>query len=291
MNFSAIIRLVRANQWYKNIVIFLPLIFGAKLFNLFSFKQTIAGFIAFCMVSSSNYIINDIIDRKKDKNNPEKRFRPIAAGEISVDLALIAAVFLLIAGLYLSYNLSLAFFMLAALSFILIQAYTLWLKNEPFIDILVIPTNFVIRTVSGAFVIADGFSPYIRISPWLILGPFFLALFLAISKRRSEIFLLKDNFKSHRNVLEYYDDNITWALLIISIAILISCYSLYTFFSPYPLLIWTIPFFLYMIFRMFYLVKQNSPLARYPELAYKDYRILISMIIFSLILLGSIYLK
>jgi len=130
MNFIDTIKLIRANQWYKNLVIFLSLIFGKELFNLFAFQQTIIGFLALCLISSSNYIINDIIDIKKDRNNPEKKNRPLASGSIKIWQALIIFLFLLLLGLYISFSLSKIFFIFVLTLLTFTQLYSFILKNE-----------------------------------------------------------------------------------------------------------------------------------------------------------------
>jgi len=147
----------------------------------------------------------------------------------------------------------------------------------------------VIRTVSGSFVITKGIEPYIKISSWLILCPFFLALFLVTSKRESEILLLQNEAKQHKKILIGYTKKLTFALMIISTVLLISSYSLYVFFSSYPNLMFTLPFVLYLIFRFFNFVETKSAIARHPELLYKDKRSVITILIIIIITFFSIY--
>jgi len=179
MGIKHFVKLMRPKQWSKNLVIFLPLIFAQQLFIPVSLWKTVIGFFALSLISSTNYILNDIIDKERDKQNPEKRSRPIASGKVRIWEAIILAIILAIVSVYLSYSLSTVFLGLVLLLFISTQLYTFWLKKEPFADILTISVNFVIRTISGAFVITKGLLPYVDISPWLILTPFFIALFLA----------------------------------------------------------------------------------------------------------------
>ncbi len=290
MKIKDFISLIRVRQWYKNLVIFLPLIFGMQLFNLFSIKQTFIGFFSLCFISSANYIINDIKDRKSDKENPEKKHRPIASGSVRPFIALLLMIIFLFSGLYAASTLSFVFALFALSLFLLTQIYSFFLKKHAFADILIISVNFVLRAISGAFVIADGFEPYIRVSSWLILCPFFLALFLATSKRQAEAILLKGNSKNHRPVLDFYTKEITSALIIISTTLLIASYSLYVFFSPYPNLIFTLPFVLYVIFKFFYFAEKGQKIARHPHLVYKDIGIVISGMIIAAMAFVSIYL-
>ncbi len=290
MKIKDFLDLIRIKQWYKNLMIFLPLIFGMHLFNLFSIRQTLIGFFSLCFISSANYIINDIKVRKSDKENPEKKHRPIASGSVNPFIAFLMMIILLFSGLYTASTLSFVFVLFALSLFLLTQLYSFLLKRHVFADILIISTNFVIRAISGAFVVANGFEPYIKVSSWLILCPFFLALFLATSKRQAEIILLKESSIKHRHVLNFYTKDITSALIIISTTLLIASYSLYVFFSPYPNLIFTLPFVLYAVFKFFYFAEKGSKIARHPHLIYKDIGIVISGIIIAAIAFSSIYL-
>jgi len=283
-----LLELFRVKQWYKNLVIFLPLIFAKEFFNETALLYTIIGFFALCLISSSNYIINDIKDREKDKKNIEKKLRPIASGKIKVWLGLILSILALILGLIIALKLSFMFTILGIALFLLSQLYTFKLKDEAFADILIISTNFVIRTVAGAFVITIGLKPYVAVSPWLILCPFFFALFLAVIKRRSESFIKKSI--AHRPVLKIYNEKTTSALMTISTTLLIASYSLYTFFSPYFFLFLTIPFVLYIIFQLFHLTEKGDKTVRHLELIYKNFRIVIPSLIIIIIVFFSIYL-
>jgi len=261
--------LIRVKQWYKNVVVFIPLVFAGKFLDLKALVLTLIGFFALCLVSSSNYIINDLKDIEKDRRHPEKKFRPIASGKVKKWEAIIICSALLAASIFISVKLSISFFLCVVAIFILTQGYTFYLRNEQFLDIIMIAINFVIRAVSGAFIIN------VRISPWLILCTFFLSLFLSAGKREADIRLLKDKAVFHKRVLKDYNIQITNALMIISTSALILSYALYSFLSIYPMLIYTIPFALYAIFRYLYLVYSGSEIGRHPEKAILDKRLLI----------------
>jgi 4-hydroxybenzoate polyprenyltransferase len=262
-----ILKLMRIKQWYKNLVVFLPIIFLVQFFDVNSIAKTILAFFSLCLVSSTNYIINDIIDRKKDRVNPEKKNRAIASGKISVGMGICTSTILLLAGFLI--GLELGIFLPVFLLFLLGQIYSFWLKKEAFIDVIIISTNFVIRAVAGSIVLDA------PISPWLVLCTFFLALFLVVGKRESEIqFLGKENSHSHREVLGFYTKEITNTLMIVSTTALIVSYALYSFLSNFNLL-WTIPFALYVIFRYSHLIYSGSVIARHPELVLKDKRMVI----------------
>ena len=277
------ISLMRPHQYYKNLLIFLPLIFAKHLLLINDLLKTTIGFLLLCLLSSSYYIINDIVDYKKDKNHPEKKLRPLASGKISKSEALITSIFLILIVLFFSYRISTLFFYALITLLSLALMYNFWLKNEVFADIIILSTNFVIRAISGAFIIN------VKVSPWLILCTFFLALFLASGKREANIALLNEKSKLYKKVLLKYNKNLTRTLMIISTTSLIISYSLYSFLSDFKNLIITLPISLYTIFYYFYLIENGSPVARNPELVFKEKRILTAIIIWMLLVLLCVY--
>jgi len=288
MKLTPIVQLIRIRQWYKNLVVFLPLIFGQQLFNTFALGQTVLGFIALCLISSVNYVINDIVDKNRDKKDPEKRNRPIPSKKISLTEAVLIALVMFIASITLSLNLSSSFVFFTLALFVSTQLYSFWLKHEVFADILLISTNFVLRTVAGAFVITVGSLPYVSVSMWLVLPPFFLALFLATSKRRAELYFLKESAPQHRLAFEIYDKKLIDLLMVISASLLISSYSLYTFFSEYNLLIISLPILLYIVFSFF--TKDNLTLAMRPEMMLVNKKFLSLLVLMAGIAFTSIYI-
>jgi 4-hydroxybenzoate polyprenyltransferase len=289
MNTSDIFNLLRVNQWYKNLVIFVPIIFARELFDISGILKTFIGFTSLCFISSSYYIINDIFDRKHDRLHPEKKNRPISASKLSVYSALIISLLLIILSLLLALALSNLFAYSVSFLFISSLLYTLWIKNEVFLDIIVIATNFVIRTISGTLVILENGKPWLRISPWLIMGIFFLSLFLSSGKRKADFDLLKTKASKFKFVLGQYNRDLTRMLMIVSTTLLIISYSLYSFLSIYPLLLLTLPVAIYTILRYFYLVEKNSPIARHPEMFYKDRKLILGIVFLFLFVLVIIY--
>lgn len=259
-----LIRICRPNQWYKNIVIFLPLIFVLQLFNLANFTKVLIGFFSLAFMSSVNYIINDLKDRNQDRSHPEKKHRPIASGRVKGMEAIILAVLLFALSVYIAFNLSKLFLVSVLFLFAFTQIYTFYLKNEVFADVIGIAVNFVNRSVAGAFIIQ------VVVSPWLILCTFFLAIFLAIAKRQSDIILLKDKARNHKKVLAHYTPELTNALMIISTTALILSYALYSFLRNQEILMITLPFSIYVVLRYFDHAKKGSVIARHPEKFYKD---------------------
>lgn len=284
-----IIQLLRVRQWYKNLLIFLPIIFGQQLGDISALLATSIGFFSLCFLSSANYIINDILDQEEDKNHPEKRNRPIASGKIrSWQGAVIAATSLIVA-FALGMLLSREFLYVLAAIFVISQLYTFVLKKEVFADILAISIIFVARAVSGAYVITIASKPYIWISPWLILCPFFLSLFMAAGKREADVLFLGEKAIAHRKVLASYSRETTKALSYISTTLLIISYSLYSFLGVNQKLIYTLPFALYVVFRYLNLIETGNVIARHPELVYKDGRLMIAAMLWFASVLAILY--
>jgi 4-hydroxybenzoate polyprenyltransferase len=263
--------LLRVHQWYKNLVIYLPLIFVGLALNLESWFYVSLGFVSLCLVSSSNYIVNDIFDIKKDRVHPEKKRRPLASGKISIFSSICISLFLLFSGITIGFFISEIFSLLLGIFFLSTLSYSLYFKKEVFIDLLMVSSNFVIRAISGAFILG------VIISPWLILCTFFLSLFLISGKRHSNILFLGNRASKYKSVLKYYNKELTSHILLLSTAFLTFSYALYTFQSLYPGLIYTIPIAVYVIFRYLYFVNIGHKIARNPHFFISDFRLLLGI--------------
>lgn len=279
-----VIRLLRPQQWYKNLLIFLPLIFVGKMFDYYALLRIVYGFFVLCGISSVNYIINDIIDRKADKQHPEKKNRPIASGAISVPVALVLAAVLLALALLYAYAGGMQFFGTVMFLFLFTQFYSLVLKEKLFLDILGIATNFVVRAVAGTFLIN------VKISPWLVLCTFFLSLYLSVGKRHAEALYLGEKAATVRRTHQYYTKDLTTSLLNISTSLLIISYSLYSFLSEHKNLLITLPFALYVIFIYYYYIISGNKIARHPEYVFLDPRMTIGMVVWGILTVVLLYL-
>lgn len=270
-------KLLRPWQWYKNLLVFVPLVFVGRVFDLEGFLLSLFGFFALCLVSGFSYVVNDIIDVDKDRKNIEKKYRPIASGIISPLVAFLFGLVFLLAGFWLGFRLSFGFFLcLVALASVSLF-YSFGLKNVAFLDIVIIGVNFVVRAASGAYIIN------VVISSWLVLCTFFLALVLAVGKRYGELCLLKSNANSHRATLDAYNKETAHALMVICSCLLLFSYSLYCFLSQHKGLFITLPFAVYGVFYYLSLVFAGSPIARHPELAFKDKKLVINMICWAIV--------
>jgi len=249
---------LRPGQWTKNLLVFAPLLFAVKLFDLSSVARATAGFAVFCALSSVVYLVNDVMDREGDRRHPHKRMRPIAAGEISVALALTAAVVIGTAALAAAYSLGWRFGAVATFYVVLQTLYSTSLKHIVIIDALTLATGFVLRAIAGAVVID------VVISHWLFVCTILLALFIALAKRRHELVLLADGAASHRPILDEYSAYLLDQMIAVVTASTLIAYIFYTI-SPETeqkfgtsWLGLTIPFPLYGIFRYLYLVHRRE---------------------------------
>lgn len=181
----AIFKTARPRQWLKNLALFTTILLTGHVFQKTAFNASVWGFISFCLLSSSNYIFNDVMDRDRDKKHPFKKFRPVASGALPGYVAIFVSILFLIIGLVISRSIGNTFFLLSILFILLQYSYTLFLKHISVIDILAITTAYFLRVYAGEA--ATGY----HISVWLALAALSLALFLAIGKRRAELTLIQ----------------------------------------------------------------------------------------------------
>lgn len=254
-----------------------------NLLNIEMWFTAISAFVIFCMLSGSEYIINDIIDLKKDRAHPVKRNRPIASSRLRVSHALIFAILLIVCVGGGSWLINARFFTVSMIYFVLILSYSLFLKYIIIVDLLVISIGFVIRAVAGCLAV-DVF-----ISPWLIICAFLLALFLALGKRRHELILLGDEAKNHRRILAECSTEMLDQMISITSGALIISYSLYTFLADNYYMMLTIPFAIYGLFRYLFLVHARN-VGGEPEMLFKDKGMLVCMILWGVLAVGVLYL-
>ena len=273
---------MRPKQWYKNLILFVGIVFSRILFDFSMWFNVISAFIIFCMLSGGDYVINDILDAERDKMHPTKRKRPIASGGLKKSHAILFASLLIILALSWSYLINSLFFIVSVMFFFLHNAYTLFLKHIILVDVLTISTNFVIRAIAGCLAIS------VLISPWLIICAFLLALFLALGKRRHELILLGEEAKGHRKILEEYSTEMLDQMICITSGALIISYSLYTFLADNSYMMLTIPFAIYGLFRYLFLVHAKN-FGGETEMIFKDKGMLLSMILWAVLVVVILY--
>ena len=288
--FKALIKTMRPRQWPKNIFVFAALVFDKQLFHQTAFFETLAGFVLFCLISSSVYIFNDIVDIEADRQHPEKKKRPIPSGQLPLSAAWIAGILLAVITLAISYFMHVGFAIVLLTYFLLNIVYSRWLKHVPIIDVLVLSACFVLRVEGGVTLINVQ-----RFSPWIYIVMTLLALYLGFGKRRAELALLAQGAGSHRKVFEGYTIPLLDQYILIVSGTTIVAYSLYTFTAPnvpenHSMML-TIPFVLYAIFRYLYLVQIKHAGGAPEEILLSDRPLQIAMSLWALAVLAVFYLS
>lgn len=295
------LRALRVNQWVKNLVVFVAIIFSGNLFVGKILFQSFYAFFLFCLLSSVSYVLNDIIDYPYDKKHPFKKNRPIASGQISIGEAtfvvFILSLFTLIISLFFSINL----FLLSFAFLLLHLFYSLYLKRFPIIDIFAISFSFMLRTFAGE--VATGF----HISIWLLLSIFFGSLFIATVKRHAE--LLKHGVEA-RTSLSFYNEHLLDFLTNTFATTTIIAYAFYAYFEKLPSistdlskrfteifpgfearkwLMGTIPFVVYGIARYAQLLYEKDEGERPEKIITKDGPLITTIFLWALAVVLLIY--
>jgi 4-hydroxybenzoate polyprenyltransferase len=276
---------MRPRQWTKNAIVFLALVFSvnqswepAKLASWdHLLLRTVIAALCFCLVSGADYLVNDVRDREADRLHPRKRQRPIAAGQLAPEAAVLWAIGLSGAGL------AGAFLVdwrtgLAVLAYIVVTlAYTFVLKYQVILDVMAIAAGFVLRALAGAYAID------VPISPWLYVVTALGALFLAITKRRAELTLLEGDAHNHRSTLALYTPALVDQMTAMVTASTVIAYALYTFTAENlpanHTMMLTIPFVAYGIFRYLYLSLTRDEGGSPEEVLLKDLPLLATVVL------------
>jgi 4-hydroxybenzoate polyprenyltransferase len=287
-NLYGLLRTLRPRQWIKNGFVFMALLFDGKLFVWPLFFRTTVAFVLFCMISSTVYIINDLADLEKDRLHPKKQRRALPSGQLKPWFAIVAVIAIVAACLPLSFWLDTSFGAIVLGYLLLNLAYSFVLKHLVIIDVMVVAAGFVLRVAAGV-IVADAE----RFSPWLYVCTIFLALFLAIGKRRHELVLLADGANSHRKILDEYSvDFLDQMTNLVTTAAIIS-YSLYTF-SAVNLpanhaMMLTIPFVIYGVFRYQYLIHVKGEGGAPEMLLYTDMPFLLTLVLWGVAVVLVMY--
>jgi 4-hydroxybenzoate polyprenyltransferase len=280
---------MRPRQWTKNLLLFAALIFANKLFDADSVLRVCLGFFAFCLASSSTYVVNDLLDVERDRRHPVKRNRPIAASEVSPAHAVALAGVLTVVSLGIAFRLAPAFGIATVLYIVSTHFYSLVGKNIVILDVLMIAFGFVIRAIAGALVIG------VPISDWFILCTAFLALFLAVSKRKSELVSLKGDAETVRPVLARYTETSLNTYTAVTMAAAMLCYGLYVLDfqrvhgTDSRLLMLTFPTVVFGIFRYHHLTETTDMGDKPEEVLLRDRPIQACGALFAILAVIALY--
>lgn len=275
---KAIVAEMRIKQWTKNLLVFAALLFSGSVFQIEKFWLAMQMFIAFCLVSSAVYFFNDICDVDKDRKNPQKCRRPIAAGKITVKAAYVCASLLALSGILITVKIG-KLSTYIVISYLLINIlYTVKLKHMVILDVMVIAYGFVARALAGALLLGK------PITMWFILCILFLSLFLALGKRRHELWSLRQkHLQEGRHVLQYYSLELIDQLMTIVTAAVLLCYALFAmeaFKKEQYMMLMTIPIVIYGIFYYLYVVRVKHSGGAPDELLYKERPICVSVVFY-----------
>jgi 4-hydroxybenzoate polyprenyltransferase len=241
---------IRPRQWIKNLLVFAALVFAERFGDPEAIADSILAFAAFCLLSGAVYLVNDLLDRERDRLHPRKRERPIAAGHLGAAPAVIASSILALGGLAIAASTGTGLLPVAGIFLAINLAYSLLGKHVGIVDVLTVAIGFVLRAAAGGVAID------VRVSPWLLVCTFFLALFLAIGKRRCEIEVLGEEATRHRRALGRLEIEFLDQLMTIVTPAAILSYALYTISADQPReMVYTVPFVVYGIFRYLWLVR------------------------------------
>lgn len=285
----ALIKSMRLRQWTKNAFVLAAVVFDRQLGHLPAVLASLAGFFLFCLLSSSVYLINDVLDVKADRQHPQKRDRPIASGTLPIPVALGAAILLVLVTIPAAFLLSTGFGWVALAYFLLNLAYSNWLKHIPLLDVMIIAAGFVLRVAGGVALVTVE-----RFSPWLYVVTTLGALYIGFGKRRSELALLETEANNHRRVFDGYTIPLLDQLILIVSSTTIIAYSLYTFSAPnlpanHSMML-TIPFVLYGVFRYLYLIQVKQAGGAPEELLLSDRPLQATIILWGITILIIFYL-
>lgn len=232
------LKLLRIKHYIKNILIFVPMFFGGAIFDKDKLFYGGLGFIAFCMISSAIYVLNDLRDIEKDRQHPTKRNRPLASGRVKPQQGIIAMIGCLFVACVISIVLgNICAALLLGGYLVLNVAYSMGLKNKPIIDIVILASGFVIRIFYG------GVITNIEISKWLYLVITVGSLYMGLGKRRNELKKQKET----RIVLKYYNVEFLDKNMYVCVALTNVFYALWTLEMPNPKISWTIPIFIILL--------------------------------------------
>jgi len=278
-SFVGLLRSMRPHQWTKNVFVFAALIFAQHLGRVEDVLRATAAFALFCALSGAVYIINDLVDREKDRAHARKRMRPIASGRVSPLAAQLFAAVLVIGSVGLAFALDTGFGVVAATYFAVNILYSFYLKRVVILDVMVIAFGFVLRAVAGAQVI------HVPISSWLLLCTSLLALFLGFCKRRNELVTLRDGASDHRESLREYNVAFLDQMIAVVTASTVIAYALYAMSEEVHeklhtrYLGLTVPFVLYGIFRYLYVLNMKGEGGSPSRVLLEDKPLLINVIL------------
>jgi 4-hydroxybenzoate polyprenyltransferase len=286
----AAFKALRVRQWTKNAVLLVPLLFAKAFVREGLLLKSLVAVISFSLLASGVYLVNDWVDREKDRLHPEKRHRPIAAGLIGPPVIIGLVILLWSASAALGFWLGQQFVGVCAAYLVMQVLYTTALKKAVILDVMIIALGFIFRVVAGAVAIN------VMVSNWLFLCTLLGAVFLGFAKRRHELSSLEGSASAHRANLEDYSLPMLDQMMSISAAATILAYGLYTVSQETVLhvgsdkLKFTVPCVVYAVFRYLFLVHKRGAGGSPEKVLLSDSPLMIDIVIFLGIAVWALYL-
>jgi 4-hydroxybenzoate polyprenyltransferase len=276
--YRMLLETMRPKQWTKNAFVLAGVVFSGRALEADAELRAWLTAAAFCLISSSAYLFNDIHDRHTDRLNPRTAGRPIARGDIGVRTAGVAAVLCALGAVVIAAAINWQTLATLAGYGVMQVAYSSGLKNVLFVDVMTIASGFLLRALAGLVCI------HAEISPWLLLATGLLALFLALAKRRGELVALGASPTAQRPVLEHYSVALLDELIAVITPSILMVYALYgVLAAPTDAMLITLVFVLYGIFRVLYLIHHRSRVTEDPSvLALRDRPLMICILLWGI---------
>ncbi len=287
----AYLKLLRPKDWAKNLFLFIPLFFGREIFNVGKLIDVSFGFIAFNLIASSIYIINDYRDREDDRKHPVKWKRPLASGAVSPGSAIVICVILLLAGFGLAWWIKYKFLLVLGIYFLINLAYSMGLKSISILDIMLLAAGFVLR-IKGGSVISN-----VPLSEWIVIMVFLLSVFMAIGKRRDDVLLKLSSGQDMRKSVKGYNLEFLNILLALVCAVIVVSYLMYTMapttiqYTGSSRLYYTCIFVLCGIMRYLQIIYISTDSGSPTKILYKDRFIQITLLLWIASYIILLYIK
>jgi decaprenyl-phosphate phosphoribosyltransferase len=282
---------LRPKDWAKNLFLFIPLFFGGEISDMGKLLRVFYGFVAFCCIASSIYIINDYRDREDDRKHPVKCNRPLASGAVAPATALVICGILLLLGFGLAFWIRDKFLFVLAIYFLINLAYSLGLKAVSILDIMILAAGFVLRIKAGSVI------SLVPLSEWIVIMVFLLSVFMAIGKRRDDVLLKLSSGTDMRKSIKGYNLDLLNALLALVSAVIIVSYFMYTM-SPEVQsrlgtyrLYYTCVFVMAGLMRYLQIIYVSSDSGSPTKILYKDRFIQITLLLWVGSFIAILYLR
>jgi decaprenyl-phosphate phosphoribosyltransferase len=287
----AIVKSVRPHQWVKNLFVALPLVFARRIGDIHADLRAGAGVLIFCLLSSAVYLVNDLVDVEKDRLHPVKRRRPLAAGELTPDVARAFAAVLGVGSLGAAWMLGQGFAAIAASYLVLNMSYSLALKRVAFVDVACISLGFLLRVLGGAMAIP------VPPSRWLLACTLLLSALLGFGKRSHELRVGGEDSSKHREVLGSYDPGVLRVLLVVLGVATTATYFAYTrsahageVFGAGRLVL-TVPFAAFGVMRFIAIVGRPEQAESPTDSMLHDLPFVVNLVLYAIAAVAMLYLR